>query len=358
MRNFFPVSEDVGFRPLESVVDGAFLEAVVHGVGSPVVVLDGEGRVLTGNRKAASVMGVGVNDLSGRILRRSFSVPVPVLDGRARVGRGRVGDSEGREFWECLFVVGEMGMDGVYLEVAILEAGGSVGSVAGPDRGLLSTIAHEVRGPMASIRGFVEAVAREPEMAASMRADFLGVALGEVDRLGRLVDGLVEWARLQGGGSAALEPQSVGLVVDRVMARLGPDIELAGQSWVVDMAEGLPLIDFEPKQLEVLLFELANNAFRYTPRGGRVRIHAFASGTMMAILVEDSGPGIAPDEREQIFDLCYRGRAGRKAGQGSGIGLSVAVGILRRHQGRIDVISKRDGGSTFVVAVPLKQARA
>ena len=78
---------------------------------------------------------------------------------------------------------------------------------------------------------------------------------------------------------------------------------------------------------------------------------------MMAILVEDSGPGIAPDEREQIFDLCYRGRAGRKAGQGSGIGLSVAVGILRRHQGRIDVISKRDGGSTFVVAVPLKQAR-
>lgn len=358
MNGYYSAPVDAGFRRLESITDGAFLEAVVHGVGAPILILDADGRVLAGNRKAASILGAGGNDLVGRILRRSFTVPVPVLDGRARVGRGRVGDSEGREFWECLFVVGEMGMEGVYLEVAILEVGGAVGAVAGADRGLLSTIAHEVRGPMASIRGFVEAVAKEPDMDASVRADFLGIALGEVDRLGKLVDGLVEWARLQTGGPGPVEAQSVSVVVDRVMARLRRDIEAAGQSWVVDMADGLPLIEFESRQLEVLLFELAANALRYTPRGGRVRLHAFASGSMMAILVEDSGPGVAADEREKIFELCYRGRAGRSAGQGAGIGLSVAVGILRRHHGRIDVISKQDGGSTFVVAIPLKQARS
>lgn len=338
-------------------MDGAFLEAVVHGVSAPILILDAAGRVLAGNRKASSILGAHGNDLVGRVLRRTFTVPVPVLEGRARVGRGHVGGSEGTESWECLFVVGEMGAEGVYLEVVILEVGGAVGAVAGADRGLLSTIAHEVRGPLASIRGFVEAVAREPEMDAAVRADFLGVALGEVDRLGRLVDGLVEWARLQMSDAGALEAQSVPSAVERVIARLKRDIELSGQSWVVDMADDLPLVEFESRKLEDLLFELANNALRYSSQGGRVRIHAFASGSMMAILVEDSGPGVAADEREKIFDLCYRGRAGRTAGQGAGVGLSVALGILRRHQGRIDVISKQDGGATFVVAVPLKQAR-
>jgi two-component system, OmpR family, sensor histidine kinase CiaH len=206
---------------------------------------------------------------------------------------------------------------------------------------------HELRTPLAVIRAnaeFLQQQQPESEEAAEI--------LAETDRLASLVDALLALARDQ-GGSAAERSVDLGELVTASAQAMRP---LAGDRKValdVEVAPGLE-VRGNPDQLRQLVVILVDNALRYTPEGGRVRVDAHRDDDSAVVSVSDTGIGIDPDALEHVFQRFYRADDARtRAFGGAGLGLSIAEQLVTGHGGRISAQSTPGRGSTFTVSLPL-----
>jgi signal transduction histidine kinase len=140
------------------------------------------------------------------------------------------------------------------------------------------------------------------------------------------------------------------LVLD-TLAPWRPLATEAGVTLATSRVEEAPA-QVEPALVERLVGILVDNAIRYTPRGGRVDVRTFAEGGRAVLEVEDTGIGIAPAERDRVFERFYRGTAARTAApEGSGLGLSIAQWIVARHDGTIELRERSGGGTVVRVAI-------
>ena len=195
--------------------------------------------------------------------------------------------------------------------------------------------AHELRSPLAALRLQVQSVQRAPDEAARQLAGER--LLGGIDRATRLVEQLLALAR-QEGAERATPPVPVDLAA---LARSAV-ADAAGEAARRGIALALDAPDEataqgQPDALAVLLRNLVDNALRYTPEGGQVRVsvQSAGSGTGAALLVEDSGPGIPPEDRQRVLDRFYR--APGAAGHGSGLGLAIVNAIARQHEAALQL---------------------
>jgi two-component system sensor histidine kinase BaeS len=111
---------------------------------------------------------------------------------------------------------------------------------------------------------------------------------------------------------------------------------------------------FDPDRIAQALGNLLSNAIRYTPSGGKVRVSASREGQTLVFLVQDSGPGISPEEQENIFQPLYRGKAAKRFSEGMGLGLPIARDLVQAHNGSISIQSAPGQGSQFKVSFPLE----
>jgi signal transduction histidine kinase len=206
---------------------------------------------------------------------------------------------------------------------------------------------HELRTPLAVIRAnaeFLQQQQPESEEAAEI--------LAETDRLASLVDALLALARDQ-SGSAAERSVDLGELVTSSAQAMRP---LAGDRKVALDVEVTPGIEVRgnPDQLRQLVVILVDNALRYTPEGGRVRVDAQRVDGAAVVTVSDTGIGIDPDALEHVFERFYRADDARtRAFGGAGLGLSIAEQLVTGHGGRISAQSTPGRGSTFTVSLPL-----
>jgi signal transduction histidine kinase len=220
-------------------------------------------------------------------------------------------------------------------------------------RELVANVSHELKTPVAAIRGFLELM-EDASMPAEARQEFLGLMNAEAARLQRLVDEQLQLARLDSGG-LPLERQHIDLAsVVRDAAR--PRAVLAAREGVdlrVEAPGPVPM-DGDPARLEQVLLILLDNAARHTPAGGviTVTVHAESGDAVMA--VADTGEGIRPEAIASVFDRFYRADAARERDdrQGAGLGLAIARGIARAHGGDITVWSEPGRGAVFTVRLP------
>ena len=124
----------------------------------------------------------------------------------------------------------------------------------------------------------------------------------------------------------------------------------------VDLSQPLPVVEIDPDRLAQVLGNLISNAIKYTPAGGTVSVSAGSDHAKVWILVADTGPGIAKDEQEQIFEPFYRSNRDRRFPQGMGLGLTIANDLVAAHGGRLVVTSESDQGSRFTVWLPLESS--
>jgi signal transduction histidine kinase len=219
-------------------------------------------------------------------------------------------------------------------------------------RELVASASHELRTPVATVRGYLEsALQRGSELPGALRVD-LEIAEAEVRRLQRLIDDLFTLSRAEAGRLALrLEPASVGEVAQRAVETMAP---LAWNQWRVQLVSEIPsplppaLADAE--RLQQVLSNLLGNAVRHTPPGGLVAVSVAADHGQVRLEVRDTGEGIAPEDLPRIFDRFYRGRA--EAGEGAGLGLAVARELVEAMGGAISVTSAPGEGSCFSVTVP------
>jgi signal transduction histidine kinase len=224
-------------------------------------------------------------------------------------------------------------------------------------RQLLADVSHELMTPLAAIRGYAETLAM-PELALdeATRLKYLDVVGEETQKLEELIGDLLDLARVEGGGGTwTVEGVKIGDLFGRVRDRHGPTIrERKIQVTAAVEPEGLT-VQANPQRLEQALQNLAANALRHTPDGGRLDLHASPDGEAIRITVRDTGPGIPEEHLARVFDRFYKIDASRTATEtpsGSGLGLSIVKAIVERHGGVIAASNAPDGGAVFEIRLP------
>lgn len=212
--------------------------------------------------------------------------------------------------------------------------------------------AHELRTPLAALK--LQALSLERAESDDARAVAVGRLTAGIERATRLVEQLLVLARQEASDASGAKDQQVNLadiarraVADMAGAAQGKGVDLGLQQ--ADEA----LVNGQGDALMVLMRNLVDNAIKYTPDGGTVDVTVSADAQGARLLVEDSGPGIAPEERERVFDRFYR-IAGSEAG-GSGLGLAIIKAIAERHGATLALgESERLGGLSVTIQFPAR----
>ena len=218
---------------------------------------------------------------------------------------------------------------------------------------LISMLAHEMRTPLTSIKGYSTALLmEEATFSPETQREFLHIVDEECDVLQDLIHDLLESSVID-AGLLKLEPQPV--MLPRVAQGVADDIARRTQKHrvLVDFPERFPIVDADPHRVEQVLRNLLDNAVKYSPAGGLVVVRGEVREREVVISVADQGGGIAPEHLNRLFEKFYRieSALGRHV-VGSGLGLPIARTIVESHGGRIWAESQVGEGSTFFFTLP------
>jgi two-component system sensor histidine kinase BaeS len=205
---------------------------------------------------------------------------------------------------------------------------------------LVANVAHELRTPLANLRGYLEAIHDEVTPAS---AETIGLLHEEVMRLVRLVEALHALSLLDAHLPRA-RPQAVdvGALVRRVVDLRRAEFAAKRIAVHSDVAVQAPLLA-DPDLLSQALHNLVDNAVKYTPEGGGVTVRAIQAGGTVRVAVTNTGEGIAQDDLPFIFERIYRGDKSRsRASGGAGIGLAIVKEVARVHGGEVGALSEHD----------------
>jgi PAS domain S-box-containing protein len=355
-------------RMLEATRD--FLSRIIEGSAEAIITRDADERVVSWNQAAERIYGWTAEEMIGR--RREILLP----DGasRAAVDARRHDLERGRTVRD--FEAERVRKDGQRITVRITTAPlfdgegrftGSVGIVRdvtdlkAMERLLLererlaavgelaATVAHEVRNPLAGIRGGCE-ILLEGYPEGDSRHEIGREILRQVDRLNGTVHELLLFARPK---SLDPVPTDLHALIDRVvrLAQEGRDgcrVEIER-----DFDPSLPPVEIDPHQTEQVFLNLYLNACQLQAGSGRVCFRTSHDDRTVTVSVRDWGPGIPGDRLHQIFKPFYTTRA-----QGTGLGLAVVKKVVEAHRGTVEASNHESGGAEFVVRLPLLQERA
>ncbi len=221
-------------------------------------------------------------------------------------------------------------------------------------RNLVANVSHELKAPLASVRGFSELML-DGLIDESEKEKYLKVILENSVHLSRLVDDLLVLSHLE-SGQVFLEKEEVSV---ESLARwsfesVAPHGDAKEIKMILDLEPPLPVFRGDRHRLHEVLVNLLENAIEFTPPGGEVRLKVCRDGSQLVMEVRDTGCGIHADELSSIFDRFYKvDKSRRRSNKGSGLGLAIARQLAELHGGRIEVESVPERGSTFRVLLPV-----
>jgi PAS domain S-box-containing protein len=362
---------EIGLRNKQLVKTRDFLSSVIEGSGEAIITLDSDGRVSSWNRAAEQIFGWSAEEMIGATFRRLLPDDPLVVEERNRVGRLVKSGKTVRDFqttrlrkdgaritvritWAPLHnQAGEFeGTVGIVLDVTAEsemkqrlvehERLAAVGEMA-------AQVAHEVRNPLAGIRGACEMVLH-CNLAPEMREEVGQEVVQQIDRLNRTVEELLQFAhpRIVERTQTDLE----GLI-NRVLSVLKEDPWAESIEFVRDFSENLPQVNLDPARIEQVLYNLLLNAAQMMTDGGTITISTGLEQGMATVMVQDTGPGIPEEVGRDIFKPFVTTRT-----SGTGLGLAIVKKIIEAHQGSIEAYSRAEGGAEFRIRLPLQPTPA
>lgn len=214
----------------------------------------------------------------------------------------------------------------------------------------IASISHELRTPLTSIKGWAVTLRSGGVKKMGEINEGLGIIERESDRLTLLVDELLDFSRLSAGKSI-LQQDTVYLreLLDSIIKQLNPRARRQGINLVCETARDLPVVKADPNRLKQVFINLLDNAFKFTPSGGTVRVSARAGEEQIQIKIADTGSGIPHAELPKVKQKFYKGTSSA----GSGIGLSICDEIVKLHRGQLIIDSAPGQGTEVRVILPL-----
>ncbi|GAO68714.1 MULTISPECIES: HAMP domain-containing sensor histidine kinase [Comamonas] len=218
-------------------------------------------------------------------------------------------------------------------------------------RELIANISHDLRTPLSSLHGYLETMLlKDASLEPAERRRYLGIALDQSRRVGALSQSLFELARLEYG---FVQPELESFFLADLVQDVFQKFELAAESRHIalqaDLAPQLPAVRADLGMIERVLSNLLDNALRYTPEGGVIRIAIRAVGQELEVTISDSGPGIPPELREGLFRRPFTVGGARRDG---GLGLRIVHQMLELHGVSIHLVESGGQGTTFRFSLP------
>jgi two-component system sensor histidine kinase KdpD len=219
---------------------------------------------------------------------------------------------------------------------------------------MLTSVSHDLRTPLASIIGALSSLQCDGgRFDEAARKELVETALGESKRLDRFVGNLLDMTRLDAGAIAPKrEPVEVGDLVSTTLRRAASLLE--GHVVVSSVAPDLPTVSLDFVLAEQALFNILDNAGKYSDPGGKVEVIARRAGDRIEIMVQDEGPGLPGDAIDRLFDKFYRVDVGDRRRAGTGLGLAIAKGFVEAQGGTVSATNRPDrSGAQFTISYPL-----
>jgi two-component system, NtrC family, sensor histidine kinase PilS len=342
--------KDIDLRTLE-----IFNREVLESLPSGLFTVDLSGRILLFNRSAESITGLKREDVVGRKIESVMTFPkFPLPDGRSEavitVGRvekiiglgvSALKDIDGNTKGFIVIFQDLTKLKKLESEMKQKEKWAAIGELS-------SSIAHEIRNPLASLKGSIEML-REGAMQDNYKERLMQIALKEMERLNRIITDFLTYSRPAPPNIQRIDLQ---MLLDETLDLLENVHQGAGDLNIRrDYSERLD-VDADPQKLRQVFWNLCINAVEAMPDKGELAVSARNAGDSVQIIFRDSGSGIDEKSVEKIFYPFFTTKE-----QGTGLGLAIAYRIVEEHEGRINVSSKPGIGTIFEVILPKKDEK-
>ncbi len=223
-------------------------------------------------------------------------------------------------------------------------------------RQFVSNASHELKTPLSSIKLLSESILSVQTEENSYIGEFMTDINGEVDRLAKIVDRLLTLTKMD-AGTDVLDTKltCINELLERVSRSLKPQADRKNIAMAVIDTEQV-YAEVDAQKMWQVIYNLTDNAIKYTPAGGVVKLTLKKEGEFCRIEISDNGIGIPESDVDRVFDRFYRvDKARSRESGGTGLGLSIVKDVVELHKGKILVDSKEGAGSTFIIILPLRQ---
>ena len=218
----------------------------------------------------------------------------------------------------------------------------------------MSSVTHELRTPLTSIRALAEVMVDDAEMPAEQRQHFLGIVVAETERLSRLVNQVLDMAKIE-SGHAEWHNSDIDLraLLSQAVQTTEPMLRERGAHIELQMPDALPTLRADADRLTQVLLNLLSNAAKFVPQGsGRIVLQLTADAAGVTVSVHDNGPGVPAEQRALIFEKFRQGGDGAHRPQGTGLGLPISRQIVEHFGGRMGLRDDTEQGACFFFTLP------
>jgi two-component system NtrC family sensor kinase len=339
---------------VHSIQERQKLETVIAHIQDGVVVVDKDMRLVLVNQVALMAFNLPLSGVVGQPFVQHF--PQPELKELLESTTGRLANrvevslEDGRVFSARIASIPGVGRAITLHDITYLKKLDHIKS------DFVSTVSHDLRSPLTAILGYAELIERIGPLS-EMQREFLHRVQISVHNITSLVDDLLNLGRIEAGFDSRKERVALDQLIRFSVDNLSRRSQEKNQTVSLDLSTDFPLIFANPVQIRSVVDNLIDNAIKYTPNLGIIRIRCAVEQNQVIFQVTDSGIGIPATDLPYIFDKFYRASNVNADQPGTGLGLAIVKSIVENHQGRIWVDSTPEQGSTFTVVFPLAEDR-
>jgi PAS domain S-box-containing protein len=341
-----------------------FQKNILESVSSGLISVDMMGEITTFNKMAETLTGLMLKDVQGRNINEVFSGENPInmiiqealkkpdAQPSREISLEKPGnkqltlntstsilcDSAGQQIGVVCTFNDLTHLKNLESEIRRSERLASLGQLA-------AGVAHEVRNPLTTIRGYVQVLPQEYE-DPEYREDCCTTVIGEIDRLTRLTEELLDFATPDKGN---YQYYDLNEMLENTFDFLSDQISESELEIKMDLDKSIPMVYVNGHQVRQVLMNIILNAIQASPGNSVIEAGTHSRENMAVTWVRDSGPGISIDQTTKIFDPFFTTRD-----NGTGLGLSISHSIVSEHGGKIRVESEKGSGATFIIEWPVK----
>lgn len=333
------------------------LETILNSTPDPVLVTDASNRLILANPAASALFNILIRRGERQDLQRTIQIK-PLYDLLQQASDEKrtveIKMPDGKTF---LATASAMTADGRTVgRVCILRDITQLKEIDTLKSDFVSTVSHDLRSPLTLMRGYATMLETAGDLNDQQKG-YVRMIVQGVENMSRLVNNLLDLGRIDFGVGLQVESIPVLDIIERVTGNLQMAARAKNIAISVEIPRDMPhAVEGDPALLNQALYNLVENAIKYTPDNGEVSISVLTAPDSLTFAVKDTGIGIQPQDQKRLFEKFFRGTHREALAQrGTGLGLAIVKSIAERHHGKVWVESELGKGSTFFLQIPLLQ---
>jgi PAS domain S-box-containing protein len=335
------------------------LETILNSTPDPVLVTDASSRLILANPAASQLFGMNIRRGERQDLQRTIQIKplYELLQSTSEDGRTtEIKMPDGKTYLATASAM--IADDRTVGRVCIMRDVSQLKEIDTLKSEFVSTVSHDLRSPLTLMRGYATML----EMAGDIndqQKNYVKMIVQGVDNMAKLVNNLLDLGRIDFGVGLQVESIPVLDIIERVTGSLQMIARDKEVSLSVEIPRDMPhAVEADQALLHQAMYNLVENAIKYTNKGGQVIVQMHPSPTTLTFAIQDSGIGIQKDDLKHLFEKFYRGTNREALAQrGTGLGLAIVKSIAERHGGKVWAESELGMGSKFFLQIPLEQPK-